>query len=117
MKKLVFFLISLSLLPNLFGQKDYTKFKRMTTKHGLSDQSIWSICQDDYGFMWFGTDDGLNKYDGSKFLVYKNDPKDSNSLINNRIKVLYKDHNGNIWIGTTEGMSVLNIESQSFKKR
>jgi ligand-binding sensor domain-containing protein/signal transduction histidine kinase len=64
---------------------------------------VQAIAKDRYGFMWFGTQDGLNRYDGYKFKVYRHVPKDTNSLRRSDIKVLYEDRQGNLWVGTTNG--------------
>src|SRR5205085_12673310 len=70
---------------------------------GLSQNHVMSILQDSRGFMWFATRDGLNKYDGYKFTVYKNDAKDSNSISNNFISGIVEDSKGIIWIATRAG--------------
>ena len=79
------------------------KFEHLAVEHGLSHGSVTGILQDRKGFMWFGTNDGLNKYDGYKFTIYKNDPNDSLSLSDNWINALYEDHLGELWIGTQHG--------------
>ena len=71
--------------------------------------------QDRLGFMWFGTRDGLNKYDGYKFIVYKNNPADKNSLSNDYIGEIVEDNKGNIWVGTIGGgLNKLNVSSNKF---
>ncbi|MCK5101164.1 MAG: hypothetical protein KAR17_00060, partial [Cyclobacteriaceae bacterium] len=91
-------------LPTLlYPQRNNIKFEHLTTQDGISDNRISCIIQDRKGFMWFGTMDGLNKYDGYKFTIYKNDPNDSLSLGNNFITALYEDHVGELWIGTLRG--------------
>src|SRR5687767_9794141 len=71
-------LISLSAV----SQKQFIKFDHLQTDDGLSQSNVLCIFQDSRGFMWFGTEDGLNKYDGYNFTVYKNDPAKKNSLSN-----------------------------------
>ncbi|HOZ51255.1 MAG TPA: two-component regulator propeller domain-containing protein [Chitinophagaceae bacterium] len=84
-------------------------------KLGLSQGYISSIIQDKDGFMWFGTGDGLNKYDGYKVTVYRNDPKDSLSLNDNTISGLFEDDQGNIWVSTrNKGLSIFNKRTESF---
>jgi len=87
----------------LFSQD--VKFTRIGSGQGLSQASVNCILQDSKGFMWFGTQDGLNKYNGygGDMVVYKYDPSDSNSLSNNYIESLYEDKNGIIWVGTRSG--------------
>ena len=80
----IFFFTFLFLLPGLmFAQKQTIKFSNISTEKGLSHSNVTSIVQDKHGFMWFGTKEGLNKYYGYTFTVYKNDPDNLNSLCNN----------------------------------
>lgn len=79
------------------------KFSHINSENGLSMSVVHSITQDKQGLMWFGTDDGLNKYDGKKILVYKNDPADSTTISDNSILSLHEDVNGVLWIGTNVG--------------
>ncbi|WP_431215423.1 ligand-binding sensor domain-containing protein [Puia sp. P3] len=70
---------------------------------GLSQSNVITVLQDRRGFMWFGTWDGLNRYDGYKMSVYRNDPNDSSSLSDNHILQLLEDSAGNIWVATADG--------------
>ena len=79
------------------------KFERVSIEQGLSQNSVHCILQDSRGFMWFGTWDGLNKYNGYSFTVYKHDPDDPNSLSHNVVRALYEDQDGTLWIGTNGG--------------
>lgn len=79
------------------------KFTRITLDQGLSHLNVNAILQDQNGFMWFGTDDGLNKYDGYNFTVYYHNAEDPNSLSASAIQALYEDGDGFIWIGTWSG--------------
>lgn len=78
-------------------------FNHLRLEHGLSHQNVNAILQDRQGFMWFGADDGLNKYDGYRFTVYYPDFEDPNSLSSGTILALYEDRQGVIWIGTWGG--------------
>lgn len=78
-------------------------FQRYTVEDGLSHSTVNCILQDQQGFMWFGTDDGLNRFDGYSFKVYRNDPDDPDSLSHNMIMGLVEDSQGNLWIGTYGG--------------
>ncbi|MES2732516.1 MAG: two-component regulator propeller domain-containing protein, partial [Bacteroidota bacterium] len=86
-----------------FGQKQGLKFKRFSTDHGLSDIDTYTIAEDKQGFLWFGTSDGLNKFDGYTFAVYRHDPKIEGSLSNNTIWTVYADRLGRVWAGTDDG--------------
>lgn len=81
----------------------HVKFARLDINSGLSQNHIMCMVQDSRGFMWFGTRDGLNKYDGYRFTIYKNDAKDSTSIGNNFIVSIVEDSKGVIWIGTRGG--------------
>ncbi len=90
-------------------------FDALTTNDGLSQGMVNSIIQDRYGFMWFASNDGLNRYDGSKFTVYKNDPNDSNSIAENFIRVLFEDSQGRIWIATaSNGLDLFDRATETF---
>ena len=89
------------------------EFIQFNVEDGLSHQRILSIAQDTKGFMWFGTMDGLNRYDGYEFKTYRHDPEDPNSLIDNWIESLFVDHEGVMWVGTPTGMCTFNSETGS----
>ncbi len=79
------------------------RFERLSVEQGLSQSDVFSILQDSQGFLWFGTEDGLNKYDGSSFTVLKHDPDTPNSLRDNWILAIFEDHLGYLWVGTLNG--------------
>ncbi|MDP4150920.1 MAG: two-component regulator propeller domain-containing protein [Bacteroidota bacterium] len=79
------------------------KFEHLGTAAGLSQSNAICILEDSRGFMWFGTRDGLNRYDGYQFTVYKNDALDNKSLGNNFIMSMVEDDKGFIWVGTWGG--------------
>ena len=79
------------------------KFTHLTTNDGLSQSYVTAILQDRRGFMWFATRDGLNRYDGNAFVVYKHNPNDPGSLSANFIQDLIEDDDGNLWIATNTG--------------
>src|ERR1700730_6187534 len=81
------------------------KFTHLTTSDGLSQGYVTAILQDRRGFMWFATRDGLNRYDGNTFVVYKNNPNDSASLSSNFLQDLIEDDNGYLWISTNTGVN------------
>lgn len=78
-------------------------FKQFTTENGLSNSYVNCVLQDRTGFIWFGTDDGLNRFDGYEVKVYRNNPDDRFSLSGNTIWAIASDHSGNILIGTQSG--------------
>ncbi|MFN2109349.1 MAG: two-component regulator propeller domain-containing protein [Anaerolineae bacterium] len=90
------------------------KFDFLSMEDGLSTALVTSIVQDQQGFMWFGTQDGLDKYDGYDFTVYKYNPDDPHSLSNNFIQALYVDRSGILWIGTWGGLNRYDATSERF---
>jgi len=92
------------------------KFEEFTSKDGLKHHSITEVTQDSKGYMWFGTYNGIYKYDGYTFKIYKNSLQDKNSLIENNIKVIQEDSFGNIWIGTNSGLCRYNREQNNFSR-
>jgi ligand-binding sensor domain-containing protein len=104
---LTFITCTLTLLCNaweLHAQTTDLTFELLTVDKGLSSNEVTAIMQDSRGFMWFGTANGLNKYDGYSFTTYKYAPLDSASLSGPWINLLYEDTHGDIWI-TTGGLN------------
>ncbi|MCQ3974476.1 MAG: histidine kinase [Anaerolineae bacterium] len=94
-------LISFAPLP---AQADEPlRFEYLTVEDGLSNSAVMFIMQDSQGFMWFGTQDGLNKYDGYTVTVYRHTPDNPNSLSNNVVMAGYEDKEGALWFGTDPG--------------
>jgi ligand-binding sensor domain-containing protein/signal transduction histidine kinase len=79
------------------------RFSHLTVDDGLSQSIVHAIIQDNQGYLWFGTENGLNRYDGDRFLVFKSNPADPNSLPDSYITALIADPAGGIWIGTRFG--------------
>ncbi len=99
---------------NTFPQKKYN-FEHLSIPEGLSNASVWDILQDKYGFLWIATADGLNRYDGYNFKIYKNDPDDPKSLSNNFIYSMLIDEEGNLWAGTGGGLAKFNPANETFQ--
>ncbi|WP_042273543.1 ligand-binding sensor domain-containing protein [[Clostridium] dakarense] len=110
------FIILFTTLITFLGGKDVLainneenrNFERITIGDGLSQTTIKSIFQDSRGYMWLGTSDGLNKYNGHKFEVYKSKKDEENSLSGNQITDIEEDSKGNIWVATTKGLNRIN---------
>ncbi len=79
------------------------RFQRISIEQGLSQSVVTAILQDSRGFLWFGTQDGLNRYDGYRFHVYRNVPGDPGSLSANYVRCLWEDAAGALWVGTRGG--------------
>lgn len=100
-----------------YSVKAYTsqiRFDHLTVEDGLSQSSVWAIVQDRQGFLWFGTEEGLNRYDGFGFEIFKHDPQNPNSLQSNVISSLYIDRAGDLWIGTLSGLDRYRISENKF---
>ncbi|MEE9364427.1 MAG: two-component regulator propeller domain-containing protein [Cellulophaga sp.] len=95
---------------------DDLNFKHYSTNEGLSQRSVGWIVQDSYGFIWFATRDGLNKYDGYSFTIYRHNTHDSTSLSNSKVTTIFEDTNKNLWVGTRSGLNKYNRENDSFKR-
>ncbi len=98
-----------------FAQQNNLKFHNITLKDGLSQSSINTIIQDEQGFMWFGTQDGLNRYDGYEFKIFQHRFSDSTGLSDNFIRFLYQDNKNYLWIGTDNGLNLYNPSSENFR--
>ncbi|MFT4153057.1 two-component regulator propeller domain-containing protein [Parafilimonas sp.] len=83
-------------------------------ENGLSNNSVTTVFQDHRGFIWFGTYDGLNRYDGYYFKVFRNHLNDSNSLPNNRIAAIIEDDNKRLWVGTRSGVAIYDQVTSAF---
>ncbi len=104
--KRVVLIVTVGLLVNAgwtYAQSTSMRFDHLTIEEGLSQSTINDILQDQKGFLWFATEDGLNKYDGYDFTVYKNIPGDTTSISDNSINDIIEDDQGNIWIATKDG--------------
>jgi ligand-binding sensor domain-containing protein/signal transduction histidine kinase/AraC-like DNA-binding protein len=99
-----------------FGQQSSPlMIKKISTYQGLSNSAITSIQQDNYGFMWFATEDGLNRYDGYKFTVFRHDTHDPNTISDNFISDLYKQPGSNqLWIATNNGLNLYDYDKDRF---
>jgi ligand-binding sensor domain-containing protein/signal transduction histidine kinase/DNA-binding response OmpR family regulator len=97
------------------AQQPNINFTVLTTKDGLSSNTVNAILKDRYGFMWFGTEDGLNKFDGNHFTAYRHKPGDKSSLQANEILSLHEDKTGNLWVGTSGGsLSLYDRKTDAF---
>ena len=108
------FLIFISLPCLCFAEKqNKVQFERLSVKDGLSQISVMSLFQDSMGFMWFGTREGLNKYDGYNFHIYR-ESEPENYISNNYIECMEEDKLGRMWVGTRWGLNRYDRESDSF---
>ncbi|GAB4003781.1 hypothetical protein GCM10028808_00060 [Spirosoma migulaei] len=97
------------------SQQQQARFTYLTTNQGLSQNNVTCILQDRKGFMWFGTRDGLNKYDGYSYTLYRNDPLKSTSLSHSYVHSLFEDKQGQLWIGTDDGgLNLFDPDTETF---
>ena len=104
LNKFLYILLFFYNLSAIHANSDHYVIKQIKNSEGLSQSSILCMLQDSKGYMWFGTSNGLNKYDGYNFTVFSHNPLDTTSISDNGINSLYEDENGFIWIGTTNGI-------------
>lgn len=90
-------------------------FTAITSKDGLSSNTVNAILKDRYGFIWFGTEDGLTKFDGLNYTVYRHNPKDTTSLWSNEINCLFEDKVGQLWVGTSGSLHLYNRRKNNFR--
>ncbi len=95
-----------------FGQQYY--FRRLQVENGLSNNTVFCSAQDNNGFLWFGTKDGLNRFDGYSFKVFRNNPQDTTSLGSSYIHSLYIDREGTLWAGTRKGLYRYDAHRENF---
>ncbi|MBN1116953.1 MAG: PAS domain-containing protein [Bacteroidales bacterium] len=115
--KLVKTILFLALSVNLIAQsQNKLKFEHLTVDDGLSQNTIEKIFQDNQGFIWIATRDGLNKFDGIKFTKYRFDRTDPNSIASSWVSAIAEDGEGNIWIGSLEGLNILDCKTGKLRR-
>lgn len=112
MTKLIFAIVILFSALSANGQAYY--FKHYQTDDGLSDNVVLCAAQDSQGFIWIGTSDGLNRFDGNNFKIFRNNPSDPASLGENNVRSLLNAYNGKLWVGTAHGLFTYNSQKESF---
>lgn len=100
----------------LNAQLPQLTFKHLNLARGLSNSTVEVLFQDSRGFIWIGTRDGLNRFDGSEVVVFKNDANDPGSISDNFITDIMEDRQHNLWIGTTNGLNCFDPKRLIFKK-
>jgi ligand-binding sensor domain-containing protein len=106
--------ILLLLFQLLSAQEKQYLFRNLDKTDGLSHNHAMYFLRDSKGFMWIGTVDGLCRFDGYSFKIYKNDPADTTSLKSDIITRLFEDHQGNIWVGAGDNLDIFNPETETF---
>jgi ligand-binding sensor domain-containing protein/two-component sensor histidine kinase len=116
MKRLLTTIILIFILSNIAYPDDYT-IKQLTESDGLSQSTVFAMMQDTQGYLWFGTIEGLNRYDGYNFRIYANSPDDATSISDDFISTIFEDSENNIWVGTRNGyFNKFDRETETFKR-
>ena len=111
---ILFILCSSIIIAQDYYTSKYLRFQHITVKDGLSQSSVHHILQDKKGYLWFCTEDGLNRYDGYNIKIYKHNPNNLNSLTSNYVFTAYEDNSGFIWFGTDGGLTRFNPINEQF---
>lgn len=124
MKAKHFLLLTITLL-NIFNiqaansqkdsHEDEIEFTNISIQEGLSESVVLASCQDKMGHMWFATQDGVNRYNGYDFTVYRNESEDSTSIADNISRTIFRDSKDRMWFGTAKGLSLYDIEADLFR--
>ena len=101
------------LINNIQAQEKYF-FEKLSVSDGLSNSVVLCTYQDHLGFLWIGTLDGLNRYDGYDIKVYKSIQGDSTSLVRNQINSITEDSDGNLWVGSSDHVTRYNRQTDNF---
>ena len=101
---------------NIHAQQFDIQCRHLTVEDGLSISSVTKIFQDSRGFIWVGTNNGLNRFDGYNFKIFMSDNSDSTSISNHTITSICEDQNGNLWIGTIDGLNKFDWKTETFTR-
>ena len=114
--QLFFVLLSLAIVSASYGQRNYL-FENISIPEGLSNSTVNYVFHDSNGFLWISTADGLNRYDGNKMVVFKNDPNDSTTIPSNYCGAISEDSEGTIWISVFGNViAKYDPKDESFKR-
>lgn len=115
MKKVLCILLVSILTQFILASPQY-HFSNLSVKDGLSQLHVTCIYQDKLGYMWFGTRNGLNKFNGNSFEIFWNHADDEQSISSNTIACITEDAEGNLWVGTESGLNKLDKKRKGFKR-
>ena len=114
-----FLKLAVYILANLFmislqSPGNNLTFRKYQVNNGLSENTVQAILQDRQGFLWFGTKDGLNRFDGKEYRIFRNNPRNPGSIGNNFVRSIHEDTNGKLWIGTDNRIFIYNPVTEHF---
>src|SRR6185503_14271744 len=109
----IFFLL-LFIHANFLYAQPGLYFRHFTIQQGLSQNTVTCIIQDNAGFLWFGTEDGLNRYNGYNVDVFKHDPSDARTISHSNIRCIFEDDQEVLWIGTDDGLNSFERSTEKF---
>ncbi len=116
MKKILSTLFLLLVSRLIIANPGEFLFEHLTIDEGLSNNTVNSIYHDHLGFIWFATNDGLTRYDGYDFTIYRHDRDSHQTISNNRVHFVFEDLNRNLWVGTNMGLNLFNREFDNFTR-
>ncbi|MEO7766080.1 MAG: two-component regulator propeller domain-containing protein [Ferruginibacter sp.] len=116
MSRIIYAILTCLLPFYAVSQAPSINFRHIKSENGLSNSTIETIFQDNRGFMWFGTRDGLNRYDGSQIIIYRYSSTDTSTISDNFITSLYQDKQNNLWVGTLNGLNQFDPKLNRFTR-
>jgi len=116
-KRFLFCLLLLFIFSARAGaQNEFYQFQHITSANGLPSDNVSCLLQDADGFIWIGTSEGLARYDGYEFRIFRSNPVDTSSVSANTINALYQDQPGRIWVGTSNGLNLFDLTTYKFRR-
>jgi len=108
----ILLILSLSLVFGLKAEPQL-KFQKITREDGLATDTLYTVIEDQNGFLWFGGEQGVQRYDGNEFRSFSTHSIDEPKLNDNLVRILLNDHENNIWIGTDNGLNIYNQDRET----
>src|SRR5574344_1689283 len=114
MRKSIIYIILILITSHLFAESNDLQFKRLDVNNGLSSNQVNTIFKDSRGYLWIGTVNGLNRFDGYSSKIFRKSNDRSGTISNNTINAIFEDHRGKIWVTTTGGLNIFDPETEQF---
>src|SRR5688572_15824874 len=116
LKRAVMLLMIVCSISSFAVKAQNLEFDHLTLEDGLSESTVLAIAQDAQGFMWFGTREGLNRFDARNITIFRNQPERASSLSDNFVYCLLSDRRGRLWIGTRNGLNLFDPRTETFTR-